>query len=141
MNTKIDTNKVRSIAYPLLTLIFCLVAYVVYAVSMLQNDKNWVAIAALIYFFPLFIDLLESFENTVFYHKKFFFITIMCIVIGGLYFAGLVTYLTMAESLINETPRVIFKLLLASCPIVCIPIKAYPVCVILMQRYRRFFSK
>lgn len=128
-----------SLVSPLLTLIFCSSAYVVYIFSMFQNDKNWVAIAALIYFLPLFIDLIEDFEGTNILQKKFFTFTIICLGVGALYLVCLLAYLTISEAKLDGTPAFVFKFFLSVAPIVCIPIKAYPVCITLMQRYRKLF--
>lgn len=131
----------KSLVSPILSLVFCSTAYVVYVFSMMQNDKNWVAIAALIYFLPLFIDLIENFENTKILQKKFFVFTVGCVIIAALYIIALLSYLTMTEDGVNNTPSVCFKVFLSLCPIVCIPIKIYPVWLAIMQKYKRLYPQ
>lgn len=129
----------KSLVSPFLSFVFCSTAYVVYVASMMKNDKNWVAIAALIYFLPLFIDLIEDFESIAILQKKFFIFTIVCIIIAAAYLIALLSYLTMSEDGVNESAEFVFKLFLSGCPIVCIPIKVYPLWLALMQRYKRLF--
>lgn len=136
----VDTGS-KSLVSPILSLVFCSTAYVVYVFSMMQNDKNWVAIAALIYFLPLFIDLIEDFESTNILQKKFFIFTVFCVIIAVIYTIALLSYLTMTEDGVNETPSVAFKIFLSICPIVCIPIKIYPVWLAIMQRYKRQYPQ
>lgn len=133
--------KTKSLVGPSLTLIFCLAAYIVYVSSIMQNNKNWIAIAALIYFLPIFVDFVEDFESTFIEQKKVFLVFIGCIVAGILYLAGLLSYLALVEDGISETAMFIFKLFLVVVPVVCLPIKAYPVVMGLMQKYKRLFPR
>lgn len=64
--------KTKSLVGPSLTLVFCLAAYIVYVFSIMQNNKNWIAIAALIYFLPIFVDFIEDFESTFVEQKNIF---------------------------------------------------------------------
>lgn len=131
--------KTKSLVGSSLTFVFCLAAYIVYVFSIMQNNKNWIAIAALIYFLPLFVDFIEDFENTFVEHKKVFLIFIGCIISAILYLAVLLSYLALVEDGISGAAMFVFKLFLVVVPVVCLPIKAYPVVVGLMQKYKRLF--
>ena len=133
--------KTKSLVGPSLTLIFCLAAYIVYVFSIMQNNKNWIAIAALIYFLPIFVDFIEDFESTFIEQKNVFYIFIGCIIAGVAYLAVLLSYLALVEDGISETAMFIFKLFLVVVPVVCLPIKAYPVAMGLMQKYKRLFPR
>lgn len=131
--------KTKSLVGSSLTFVFCLAAYIVYVFSIMQNNKNWIAIAALIYFLPLFVDFIEDFESTFVEHKKVFLIFIGCIISAILYLAVLLSYLALVEDGISGAAMFVFKLFLVVVPVVCLPIKAYPVVVGLMQKYKRLF--
>ena len=131
--------KTKSLVGSSLTFIFCLAAYIVYVFSIMQNNKNWIAIAALIYFLPLFVDFMEDFESTFVEHKKVFLLFIGCIISAVVYLAVLLSYLALVEDGISESAMFVFKLFLVVVPVVCLPIKAYPAVMGLMQKYKRLF--
>ena len=47
----------------------------------------------------------------------------------------------LVEDGISETAMFVFKLFLVVVPVVCLPIKAYPVAMGLMQKYKRLFPR
>lgn len=127
----------KSLLSSSLTLIFSVSAYIVYVFSIIKQDQNWIVIASLIYFLPLFVNAVEDFQNMRFQKKSNFIILLICIICGAMYLVFLLYYLAAFKDNMSVGISFFVKFMLVLLPAVCVPLKAYPFFVNIMQLYNR----
>ncbi len=127
----------KSLLSSSLTLVFSISAYIVYAFSVINQDKNWIVIASLIYFLPLFVNAVEDFQSMRFQKKGYFILFLICILLGATYLVFLLYYLAYFKDAMVVSIPFFVKLMLILLPLVCIPLRAYPFVVNIMQLYNR----
>ncbi|MBE6572769.1 MAG: hypothetical protein E7652_00070 [Ruminococcaceae bacterium] len=125
----------KSVTGAVISFIFTVVAYVSYVFALWAGDSSWIVVAALIYFFPVAIDYIETMQTMSFHKKWLIVVTIVFFIIAVIYLIVLLSYL----SVVKEVPSIslVWKTVLVACPVICIPIKGYPIFVSICQWYNR----
>lgn len=116
---------------------FGLAAYVTYVISILQDNKSWIVISALIYFLPLFVEFVEGFEEVSSEHRSVFAFLLICLLIGIAYIVLLLSYLSALGENSGKELSGWMRFFVAAIPIVCVPIKAIPLMVKIAQQQNR----
>lgn len=123
-----------------LTFVFAVVAYITYINALFAKNTGWMIVSAFVYFFPVFVEFIEEFQNTRFDKKWKIVLMSICAIISIACMILLFVYLSI-ETDGNTTVSIVWKILLTVCPIACIPLKAYPMITVFFQWYNRNFDK
>lgn len=120
-----------------LALVFCISGYIAYVYAVLAQNTTLVLIASLIYFLPLFIDFSEDIQTTRIGNPYMFWVLVFCFCIGLIYAIVLFSYLAIFNGSFSDPLPWIMRFLVILLPVVCLPIKAYPFGVKIMQLANR----
>ena len=131
----------KSILGTSLQVAFTLAAYVMYIFAVYNQSSNWIYITALIYFFPIFVGYADSIQGIKMKYKWLFVLSIILIFISVLYIAFLLLYLNLNMQNMNTSMASVFQVIIVVVPVVCIPMRAFPLAEAIMQYHSRSFSK
>jgi Kef-type K+ transport system membrane component KefB len=123
-----------------LSFVFAVVAYITYLHALLSGNTGWMIVSALVYFFPVFVEFIEELQNTRFNKKWQIILMSICALISLVCMIMLFVYLSI-ETDGNDTISKVWKIILAVCPVACIPLKAYPMMTAFFQWYNRNIDK
>ncbi|MBQ3603963.1 MAG: hypothetical protein IJA02_08995 [Clostridia bacterium] len=126
----------KSLLSSTLSLSFFIAAYASYISAIIEQNSSWIVVSALIYFIPMFVNFVDDFQNVKIHKKSHLIFLIACLILGFIYVAFLVSYISAFGSAEQGVP-IIVKVLLIVLPVVCIPLKAYPFIVTVMQIFNR----
>ena len=129
--------KDKSLTGSSLALVFCVSGYIAYVYAVLAQNTTLVLIASLIYFFPLFIDFSEDLQATRIGDPRMFWVLIACFGVGLVYTIVLFSYLAIFNGSFSDPLPRVMRFLVILLPVVCLPIKAYPLGVKIMQLANR----
>ncbi|MBQ6999565.1 MAG: hypothetical protein IJN67_00795 [Oscillospiraceae bacterium] len=129
--------KDKSLTGTSLSLVFCMSGYIAYVYAVMKQNTALILVASLIYFLPLFIDFSEDLQTTRVGNPYMFRVLVVCFCIGLVYATVLFSYLAIFEgSFTDPLPR-FMRFLVILLPVACLPIKAYPLGVKIMQLANR----